>query len=83
MQALIRVQTRVCQQRAKKVAQHEQKATYSTDDSGAEEVSLRWDDQPRTVDNIRAFLHRTKNVALRRENEMSLAHAFTHQVHYF
>ncbi|XP_028790708.1 protein IQ-DOMAIN 14-like [Neltuma alba] len=77
MQALIRAQTRVCQQRAKRLSQHE-RATDSTDESGTEEVRMRWDDHPRTVDNIRAVLQRTRQAALRRD--ISLADAFSHQI---
>ncbi|XP_054788235.1 protein IQ-DOMAIN 17-like [Prosopis cineraria] len=77
MQALVRVQTRACQQRAKRLSQLERDAD-STDESGTEEVRMRWDDHPRTVDNIRAVLQRAKEVSLRRE--MSLADAFSHQI---
>ncbi|KAI9097484.1 hypothetical protein K1719_025255 [Acacia pycnantha] len=78
MQALIRVQTRVCQQRAKRLSQHE-RATDSTDERGTDQqVWMRWDDHPRTVDNIRALLQRTEEVSL--SSEMSLADAFSHQI---
>ncbi|KAJ7965266.1 Protein IQ-DOMAIN like [Quillaja saponaria] len=52
----------------------------SRDDSSCTvDDCIRWDDQPQTVENIQAVLHKTKEVAaMKREN--ALAYAFSNQI---
>lgn len=76
MQALVRVQAHVRQQRNRLSVSHQP----NTHEVNREEKRVYWDyEKPEALDEIQHMLERTKEaIAFNREN--SLAHAFSHQV---
>ncbi|KAI9110743.1 hypothetical protein K1719_018181 [Acacia pycnantha] len=85
MQALVRVQTRLCEQRAQKISQHGSSGSRLSDSSNTwvshlteiKSIYCR-DDEVQTIDKIRASLKKTKEVASKREED--LADAFSQQI---
>lgn len=92
MEALVRVQTRMCQERASRnlVLSHEPNTEYcyysrenienETEDEDEDVLRMQWDDHPQTAQNIRALLHKTKEAAALKRETTALADAFSHQV---
>ncbi|XP_028806655.1 protein IQ-DOMAIN 14 [Neltuma alba] len=87
MQALVRVQIRLCEQRARRISQHGSTDSRLSDCDSSNNIwgshlvdskSICRDDEAQTVDKIRASLKKKKEVAWKREE--ALVDAFSQQI---
>ncbi|OMO95090.1 IQ motif, EF-hand binding site [Corchorus capsularis] len=88
MEAMVRVQARVRDQRKRHSFAYEGRSTDSVysekysisreEEGNNVDAWIRWDDDPKTLDEIAILLQTTKEAALKREK--ALAHAFSHQI---
>ncbi|XP_068314532.1 protein IQ-DOMAIN 17-like [Pyrus communis] len=92
MQALVRVQDRVLDQRTKRLSHEGSADSIFSDPDGlwrsiskdeescALDDLIHWDNlKPKTLEQIQAMLQKTKQAALKRERSTSLAYAFSSQ----
>ncbi|KAF5732453.1 hypothetical protein HS088_TW18G01148 [Tripterygium wilfordii] len=81
MQALVRVQARVCEQRNRLSFEGSRKSSWSSISTHERRSSadwVDWDGHSQTHDKLQAMLQKTKDLALKREK--ALAFAFSQQI---
>ncbi|OMO97778.1 IQ motif, EF-hand binding site [Corchorus olitorius] len=88
MEAMVRVQARVRDQRKRHSFAYEGRSTDSAysekysisreEEGNNVDAWIRWDEDPKTLDEIAVLLQATKEAALKREK--ALAHAFSNQI---